>query len=119
MEDVPDRYRLYHHAAAYDGRDVLAEFIAPGDERLDLSDWFFEKSATTERSWKAHMADRRRHHALATPDDVETSTVELLEDRKVKTVCRDYWARVEQFYRWLQAPTEHPHVYPPVLMAAL
>ena len=27
LDDVPDRYRLYHHARAYEGRDVWDEYL--------------------------------------------------------------------------------------------
>lgn len=118
LGDVPDRYRLHQHAAAYAGRDVWAEWLGDEDAHRGTSDRYFEDVAVTERSWKAHMDDRGRHHALATPEDVETWIADLLVDRKLRTVYEGYWTRIESLYGWLQAHTEHPHVYHPALMAA-
>ncbi|MFC6837227.1 hypothetical protein [Halomarina ordinaria] len=65
------------------------------------------------------MAARDRHHALATPADVNTWCEDLLEGRSAKTVYREYWVRVEHFYSWLQSHTDYPHVYHPPLMAVV
>jgi len=118
LNDVPDRYRLYQHAAAYEGRDVWEEY---------LTEYFFENYGTdytreyTRRAgndWKEHMADRGRHHALATPKDVETWCTALVERMKVASAYRNYWPKLEGFYSWLHTHTEHPHVYHPFRMAA-
>lgn len=118
LGDVPDRYRLHQHADAYAGRDIWAEWVADDDAHRSRSDWYLDSVETTERSWKGHQSDRGPHHALATPDDIETWIAELLADRNLRTVYEGYWARIESFYGWLQAHTDHPHVYHPALMAA-
>jgi len=116
---VPDRYRLYHHADAYEGRDVWAAFIAYEQAEHGYDSHRYEQnSATCGRRWKEHMADRGRHHALATPEDVETFMSGLLDRMKPDTAYSGYWTRLEPFYTWLQMHTEHPHRYHPVLMAA-
>ena len=118
LSDVPDRYRLHHHANAYEGRDVWNEFLTEHlFPRFD-SDRFKEDARRAGRYWKEHMAERGRHHALATPDDVETWMADLLDRLKLKTAYNSYWVRVERFYYWLQWHTEHPHTHHPVLMAA-
>lgn len=118
LSDVPDRYRLHHHAAAYDGRDVWAEFLTEYMFPRYDSDRFKEDAQRAGRYWKEHMADCGRHHALATPADVEVWMAHLTEHLQLKTAYNSYWVRVERFYWWLQWHTEHPHAYHPVLMAA-
>jgi hypothetical protein len=116
IEDVPDRYRLYQHADAYAGRDVWAEFCEQHEYAKGDSDSFKRKVDRAGDLWRAFM-DGRRHHALATPGDVDGWSRELLDEYTHNTAYK-YWIRVEHFYRWLQWHTEHPHVYHPALMAA-
>ena len=115
--DVPERRRLSQHAAAYDGRDVWSEY---------LHEHLFDR-VTGERGrkdarrvgdrWQAHMDDCGRHHALATPDDVEAWSASLLDELTLRTAY-NYWSSVERFYRWMQWHAEFPHLYNPFLMAA-
>lgn len=115
LEDVPDRYRLYHHAAAYDGRDIWEEYLTThlfADR--PASDVPREKRRFGER-WKGHMTSR--HHALATPGDVASWSAELNKDYAAITAVH-YWTTIERFYWWLLEHAEHPHVYHPFLMAA-
>lgn len=118
LDDVPDRYRLYHHASAYDGRDVWEEY---------LTEYFFENFGTdytrkyTRRAgkdWKKLMSGRGRHHALATPEDVEAWCMALLDRMQIPSLYRNYWTKLERFFTWLHSHTEHPHVYHPFRMAA-
>jgi hypothetical protein len=118
IDDVPDRYRLYQHASAYEGRNVWEEY---------LNEYFFENFGAdstrdyTRRAgndWKDHTADRGRHHALATPEDVEVWCTALLKRMQVGSAYRNYWTKLERFYSWLHTHTEHPHVYHPFRMAA-
>lgn len=124
LADVPDKYRLHHHAGAYDGRDVWAEYERAKTETFDTK-------ATRDRYEKAgrylreHMEGEGRHHALADPEHVEAFLVALRDGeigrqgtkRRLQTVYFEYYQPVEQFYTWLQWHTDHPHVYHPVLMA--
>lgn len=119
LTDVPSRYRLYQHAAAYDGEDTYNEYLT---EKLlpaypDATDKYHESIRRAGRRWKGHMAERGRHHALATPEDVETWCADLLGSLTLDTVCQQYWRRINGFYSWLQAHPDHPHTYHPVLMA--
>ena len=118
LDDVPDRYRLRNHTATYDARDVWDEFLTDHLFQTYNSERFKEDAIRAGRYWKEHMDARGRHHALATPADVEAWMSDLLDRVKVKTAYNSYWVRVERFYSWLQWHTEHPHVYNPVLMAA-
>ena len=118
LGDVPDRYRLAQHAAAYEGRDVWSEWVDALEAAENLTDYRRERLDRAGRRWVGHVSDRGRHHALARPEDVETWCVGLLDAVAIRTAYENYWAQLEAFYRWLQFHTDHPHVYHPVLMAA-
>ena len=112
LNEVPDRYRLYHHASAYEGRDVWNEFLT---NHLYPDNDIPETKQRFGNRWKDHMSER--HHALATPEDVEAYSETLLDQYSVHTAAQ-YWTNIERFYGWLQEHTEHPHLYHPFLMAA-
>ena len=118
LDDVPDRRRLHQHAAAYNGRDVWDEYLT---ERLFdsvTSDRFQRHAELVGEAWADHTTTRGRHHALATPTDVETWFASLLDQYTVETVGTRRFRWLEGFFTWLQCHTEHPHVYHPVWMAA-
>lgn len=126
ISDVPDRYRLRNHEAAYEGRDVWSDYVEVKTETFDTE-------ATRDRYEKAgryfenFMSEVGRHHALATPEHVEEFLVGLRDgdvgrhshSRKVQTVYFEYFQPIEEFYTWLEWHTDHPHVYHPVLMAVV
>lgn len=118
IDDVPNRYRLYHHASAYEGRDIWEEYL----DKYFLKHFGTESTMgyvrTAERDWKGFMADQGRHHALPTPEDVEAWCAHLLERMIVPSAYRNYWTKLERFFTWLQTHTEYPHLYHPVRMAA-
>lgn len=116
LDDVPDRYRLANFAAEYDSRDTWAAYVV--DRYVDQSEYLDRMLQRFERRWKAHMAGIGRHHALATPGDIEAFCTDLVERNTLSTAYETYWLRLEDFYQWLQAHPDHPHVYQPVLMAA-
>lgn len=119
LESVPDRYRFQNFTAEYAGRDVWDEYMTEQVYELhpDLSETTLTRLNRAERRWKEHMNERGRHHALATPADVE-AFCESLGDISLETAYGQYWQRIEGMYSWLQSHTEHPHVYHPVFMAA-
>lgn len=117
LGDVPDRYRFIHHANAYEGRDVWQEFCDEYEYAQGSHDRYEEEVDRAGDRWRSFMESRGRHHALATPDDVEAWCADLLSDGSVRR-AHDYWLRVNRFYNWLQWHSEHPHRYNPVLMAA-
>lgn len=118
LDDVPDRYRLSQHASTYNGRDVWAEFLTNHLFEKYNTERFKEDVRRAGDRWKAHMKERDRHHALATPRDVESWSEGLVDQYTLRTAYNEYWVRIERFYDWLQWHTDHPHVYQPVLMAA-
>lgn len=119
LSEVPQRYRLEQSATAFDGRDAWQEYLdASLYERYpDASQQFYDGVDRAGRRWKEHMESRGRHHALATPADVERWCGDLHENASLHTVCHEYWVRIEGFYTWMQGHTDYPHVYHPFWMA--
>ena len=117
LDDVPPRYRFDRHAAKYEGRDVWAEFEAEQLEQYG-SQRFRQNIERVGCRWKEHMNDRGRHHAIATPEDVDSFFGETIGDLKTGTKYLPYWVKLEDFYSWLLWHTDHKHRYNPVLMAA-
>jgi len=119
IETVPERYRLRNFQSRFLDRDVWGEWVGhhADPDWSDRTDYEYER---VEDSWKEHMRDRDRHHALAVPDDVEQWVSYLLEGQEyaVETAYDRWWSRLNQFYEWLQYHVEYPHVYNPVWMAA-
>lgn len=119
LEDVPNLYRLSKHEAEYDGVDVWGDWQALRLER-NTSDRFRQNITRTGRKWKGHMDERGRHHALATPADVEAFFEWIIDDKgwKVSTAYQPYFNQLSTFYDWLLWNVNYPHRYDPVLMAA-
>jgi hypothetical protein len=117
LAQVPDRYRLSRYTDTYERRDIWAEYV---DEAIpdDRGKRFMDDTERIERRWKAHMESRGRHHALATPADVEQWCVWLVTEFSIGHAYEPYWCRVEKFYEYLYWHTDHPHVYNPFFMAA-
>lgn len=117
LDDVPSHHRFRRYRETYEGRDVWDEFEEAKDDAFD-SEHFRQSFRKAARTWKEHLASRGRHHALGTPRDIETWCADLVVDRTLDTVYKEYWVRLEEFYRWLQWHPDHPHIYNPALMAA-
>lgn len=116
LEDVPIEYRLYQYVDGYDGCDVWGNWAAQAvADRAERYAVYVER---TERSWKSHMTERGRHHALARPTDVEVWANLILDRCKPLSAYQIYFTKLEAFYTWLLYHTAHPHVYHPVWMAA-
>lgn len=116
LDKVPDQYRLYHHADAYAGRDTWQAFCE-AEEYAQGNDEHVQEVDRVGDRWKAFMAERGRHHALATPADVD-AWCDALRDRFSQRRAFEHWIRVNRFYDWLQWHAEHPHRYNPAMMAA-
>lgn len=116
LDDVPDRRRLRQHAAAYENRDVWAEYLTDDAYERVGHEHGRAVARRVGRYWREHMDERGRHPALATPGDVEAWSAALLDEYAERTVY-NYWRFVYLFYEWLRWHTDHPHTYTPVLMA--
>ena len=117
LEEVPERRRLYQNSASYEGRDVWMEYVRERLYEGSRADSTKKRWKRIEAEWKDHMEERGHHHALATTQDVEAWSEDLLGRMSV-TTARWKWENVERFYRWLLWHTEYPHTYSPFLMAA-
>jgi hypothetical protein len=121
IAEVPPRRRLEQFAAAYEDRDVFGEWC---DAEMDLpnrSDSTRTKVGLAEKRWKAHTDESGVHHALATPDDVESWLSHLANDRgfTTRTVYSSYFVYIEQMFTWLTYRTDHVHTYNPAILAAV
>lgn len=119
LEDVPDKYRLYQHAAKYRERGVWSEYEDYRHGHDVKSKSTRKRMDRAGRYWKDHMKVRRRHHALPTSDHAEAFFADLLDERALSTVYEDYYIYVEAFFKWLKRRADHPHVYNPVWMAVV
>jgi hypothetical protein len=117
IEEVPNHHRLRRYTNRYANRDVWTEFCEKQEYQQGSSPRFRETVDRAGRHWRAHMDTRGRHHALATPADIESWCADLLADKSPAT-SYNYWVRIRRFYDWLQWHVDHPHRYNPVLMAA-
>lgn len=120
-DDIPDRYRLETFASQYEDEDTwrqyLEEVLVP--EHEPLSDAMKKTIRLAEDSWQNHMEERERHHALAKPVDVEEWCQSLLDGRSPRTCYEQYYVRIYQFYEHLVSVSSHPHIYNPLLIAAI
>lgn len=120
LSDVPQRYRLENYAKVYEGEDVWQRFCEEFEYEHATYDRYERQLDIMGQKWKEFMAGQNRHHALATPDDIEAWCRELrVEQNKTLRRMHDHWLRIDRFYRWLQWHVEYPHVYRPPLMAVL
>lgn len=117
FEEVPTHNRLEQYAEKYHKRDVWCEFCTDHEYQQGNSDGYLRAVDRAGKHWLAHMERQERHHALATPDDVEAWCGSLIDDKSLATAY-NYWVRIKRFYNWLVWHVDHPHVYDPVLMAA-
>jgi len=113
LSDVPDRRRFHRYASVYEGRDTWSDYRTT----VELGDRMSEEWDRFARRWKDHMEDRGRHHALATPDDVEAWSTELAGRFSIDRAYQ-HWNVIEGFYEWLKCHTNHRHTYNPFHMAA-
>lgn len=118
LSNVPNRYRLHHHADTYEDNDTWHTFCMEFEYQEGSHDRYEEEVDRIGSRWKDHMGQRERHHALARPADVEAWCERLLSEKAVSRTY-EHWLRVKRFYHWLMWHSEHPHVYNPVLMAAI
>ena len=118
FEDVPDHHRLERYAERYEGQNVWASFCEEYEYQQGSSEHFRRAVDRAGDHWLTHMSTRGRHHALATPADVEVWCAGLTAEKSLSTAY-NYWVRIRRFYDWLQWHVDHPHVYNPVLMAVV
>lgn len=118
LDDVPEEHRLRNFEESFEDRDAFEEYlemiVLPEVETLR----WLKRIERVGREWTEHMTDRGRHHALATPDDAEAWAARLIDDYEIRTAHRR-WKRIERFYDFMRWDVRYPHVYNPLLMAAV
>jgi len=121
FSEIPERYRLATYADQYKDEDTWMEYVEDvlKPEHKPVSEHLQKTIRLGGSSWLEHMDSMGRHHALATPEDVEAWCENLLDERKVRTAYENYYIRIYQFYNHLVSVKGHPHVYNPLLIAAV
>ena len=99
LEDVPPGRRLSQYESEYETRDVWDEFMAEVLLERYTAERSVRDAERAGRRWAEYMETRGRHHALATPTDVEAWCQHLVDTLKIKTAYNSYWVRIERFYR--------------------
>ena len=121
ISDVPQSRQLSTFSRSYEGRDVWGEWVTAEMDLPNRSESTQGKVARAEERWKAHTDDRDTHHALASPEDVETWLMHLLDERgfTLRTIYSSHFVYIENMFNWLTYRTDHPHTYNPAIMAAV
>lgn len=119
--EIPARYRLQTYTQHYQGENTLRRYLEEVyfPKHTPVSEWMQKNAGRVRRSWVDHMEQRGRHHALATPEDVDSWFEELLEQCSAETCYKTYFRRIFNFYQYLEHSYRHPHTYNPVLLAAI
>jgi len=120
-DQIPARYRLETYFHQYQDDDTLDWYIENVyfNNKSEVSDSMRCRAQRFKNSWLDHMNERNRHHALATPEDVDTWCQTLLERCTAKTSYLSYYYRIYNFYQHLKTSYRHPHLYNPLLLAAI
>lgn len=118
--EIPARYRLDTYTSHYQGEDTYDRYVEETYLPENNSERTLSRLKRARFSWFQHMEDRGRHHALATPEDAEIWCQKLLNaDRAVRTCYDYYYNMIYQFYDYLKFNHQHPHLYNPLLLAAV
>lgn len=119
FSEIPTRYRLNTYASKYRGKDTWTQYCNEILFEEYDSDHMQKTAQKAGRSWLDHMESRGRHHALATPQDADEWCKQLLAGRKRRTCYEQYFVRIYHFYNHLKTSCRHPHLYNPLLLAAI
>ena len=119
LEPIPTQYRLDTYSPYYRGENTWEQYVKNVLLKKHPSDRMRQAARLSGDSWCEHMEGRARHHALATPEDVEAWSKRLMTERSRKTNYEYYFIRVYNFYEYLKRHSEHPHLYNPFLLAAI
>lgn len=120
-DDIPERYRLETYVHQYQGEDTLDLYLEQVyfNSKSEVSESMRRRVQRFRDSWLDHMDERDRHHALATPEDVDSWCRVLLERCNPRTIYGTYYYRIYNFYEHLKTSYRHPHLYNPLLLAAI
>jgi hypothetical protein len=119
IEEIPPRYRLETYAPQYRDENVWQQYVQDVALEEHDSDRLRQTHRLAGESWIEHMRERGRHHALATPADANAWCEQLLEEKARRTAYDYYFVRIYDFYDHLKFSSQHPHLYNPLLLAAI
>ena len=116
---IPERYRLGTYVSHYKDDETWARYR--DEVLLEQTDsaYMQDSARTAGASWCEHMDEEGRHHALATPAQVDRWCQNLRDGRNTRTCYEHYYVRIYQFYDYLKTNRKHPHIYNPLLLAAI
>jgi len=119
FDEIPQRYRLGTYAGHYRNTNVWDRY----KDEVVLEEHDSERMRKTLQlggdSWRQHMHPRDRHYVLPTLEDVN-DWCEKLVDLKARQTCYEYYfLRVYDFFDYLKCHAGHPHLYNPLLLAAI
>jgi len=119
--EIPARYRLETYSQYYEGEDTLEDYYEEVyfPARAPVTDSLRKRANRAKGSWIEHMQDRDRHHALAKPQDVNAWCDDVLNSCSTKVSYETYYSRILNFYNYLKSNHRHPHLYNPLLLAAI
>lgn len=119
FETIPPRYQLETYASQYCDENVWEQYV----HEVALEEHDSERMRRALRlageSWLEHIHDRGRHHALAKPTDANSWCKQLAEEKARRTCYDYYFIRIYDFYDYLKFSSQHPHLYNPLLLAAV
>jgi len=120
FEEIPPRYRLETYAPQYRGQSTWTHYCEDVLFEQHESDHMQKTAQKAGRSWRNHMQDRNQHHAIATPEGANVWCQKLLDGERCRRTCYEqYFIRIYQFYDYLKGSCQHPHLYNPLLLAAV
>lgn len=120
FSDIPPRYQLEIYSNRYESMETWEQYCE--DILFETHDSTHMRNVAEKagQSWRAHMEQRGRHHALATPADANEWCKKLLSEGRCRRTCYEqYFVRIYQFYDHLKTSHRHPHLYNPLLLAAI
>jgi hypothetical protein len=119
LSDVPLAYRLENipNPGQYD--DAWERWVSERVESEELSERTQTQLERVGRKWREHMESVDRHYVCADPSHVEAFFEKQLDRMKLQQAYHPYWVSLESFFWYLHDRTEYPHLYHPVLIAAL
>ncbi len=121
-EEIPNKYRLETFTTEYRNEATWDNYVTEVlyGEQDSPSKALRKTVRLAGDSWQDHMEEQNRHHALATPSNVETWTQKLTSNGWTRKTCYEhYFVRIYQFYDYLRSSYRHPHLYNPALLAAI
>jgi len=119
-EEIPQRYRLETYAGQYQDRKTWQRYCETTLFEGHDTKYMRQRAQRAGNSWLSHMQQEGRHHALATPRQANRWCHALLESDRTRRTCYEvYYIRIYQFYDHLKASCHHPHLYNPLLVAAI